>query len=324
MTKNAKSLRRPSTNVALRSRVALFRHFFLKPHLYAVSLARAGGTESPTAEALVSEAMSVFDKTKQALPCSRLALTAHEFGGLVSGRGSIASFLRSVPTEEKQEYAISVPTSCHAQKPFWSGGADKGANSSSSLSSAEKKRGSVRSYFNSDGANSVMKNVTANVVAATATSGVSNDHSTIVGGSLSTVLDGSGTRKTTPTSFMSGVIPATERESGDKGGEASCCAKCGKSIRADVMREHLDFHYAEGLQERYSQEVNVAGGMAAVNRTPDASKGSGSSSTRQVEKRKRDEGGRESTPSRSGVGRRASRAGNARPTTRIDSFFKPL
>lgn len=294
----------------------------MQTHLYPVSSARAGGTDSPTADSLVSEAMSIFDKTEQALPCSRLALTAHEFNGLVSGRGSIASFLRASPTEEKKEAAVSSDMSCQAQTPSWNGGVDKGGNNSRVSSSAGKKRGSVRSYFESDdGANAgVTEN--AAVAAATATNGLSRERTTVVGGSLSTVVDGRGASKTSTALSMSRVVPATMREGAEEGEEASSCPQCNKSIDAAMMREHLDFHFAEGLQERYSREGHVTGDMAAVGRTSGAS--NGSSSSKSVEKRRRDEGGRGSTPSRSGVGRRVSKTGGVRPTARIDSFFKPL
>lgn len=171
--------------------------------------------------------------------------------------------------------------------------------------------------------------------AVTAAAAESNSDSTVmvddsVPSSVEKVPRSTGEASLTSTMTSTVAVATTERE-GARGeavweGEGrSPCTKCGVLIEAGLMPEHLDFHYAQDLQNRYSREGDGARHSGNNSRTSAGNHltSSGSSSG---EKRKREEGaGRGSVAVGSGVGRRAStKASNVKPTRRIDSFFKPL
>ncbi|CAM9207140.1 unnamed protein product [Sphacelaria rigidula] len=280
-----------------------------------------GGTEAPSAEALVSEAMSVFDKTENTLPCNRLALTAHEFDSLVSGRGSIASFLRAAPTENKPAAATSSEMNSQEQLSSPSGEMNERCGTSTRSSPfSGKRRGSMHnSSENHGGGGALGAKMTTDAPAAVmaAAAGLTSESTVRVGDSESSSV-AKAPRSTGEASLMSTmtsavVVAATGREGawGEdvwEGEERSPCTKCGVFIEAGLMPEHLDFHYAQDLQQRYSREGDVARDRASISRTEE---GGGR--------------GRGSTAVGGGVGRRTStKAGNVGPTRRIDSFFKPL
>lgn len=301
---------------------------------------RTGGTEAPSAEALVSEAMSVFDKTKNTLPCNRLALTAHEFDSLVSGRGSIASFLRAAPTENKPAAATSSEMNSQEQLSSPSGEMNERCGTSTRSSPfSGKRRGSMHnSSENHGGGGALGAKMTTDAPAAVmaAAAGLTSESTVRVGDSESSSV-AKAPRSTGEASLMSTmtsavVVAATGREGawGEdvwEGEERSPCTKCGVFIEAGLMPEHLDFHYAQDLQQRYSREGDVARDRASISRTSAVNHGIGGGNS-SGEKRKREEGGgrgRGSTAVGGGVGRRTStKAGNVGPTRRIDSFFKPL
>ena len=232
-----------------------------------------GGGEPPTATALVSEAMATFAKTENALPCSRLALTAHDFSDLVSGRGSIASFLRS-----NSKPNVTTASNCGGG----SGGGGGGGGTSSP----------------------------AGVVDGV---GVGNEKGALSRGRTETSIDpqvfrssrseprSGDSSSSNSNSMEDSNNPVVEDATSRRRGEV--CPKCGETLAADEdLREHLDFHYAEGLQERYSREGDVARDMAAKTSGPGG-----------LLKRRRE-----------GNKGKAGKRGKGGPEGRkIDSFFKP-
>lgn len=198
--------------------------------------------------------MILFDKTESAMPCSRLALTAHEFGDLLLGRGSISAFLRAdVPPEG---VAPENPRSTVRLKRLSSRGAPE-----PSLTQVEGCDRSSSS--NADGF---------------------------------TAVKGSST--------CLGITPKREE----------ACSQCGVMISCEKMREHLDFHYAEGLQKRYARESDLG-------REQSARGGS-----RPTGKRSQHAGAaRAGEGIMGGRGKEKSRRRNddSSSSSRIDFFFKP-
>lgn len=236
------------------------------------------------AVSLVSEAMAIFAKTKDALPCSRLALTAHDFSGLVSGRGSIASFLRVLPSPSPSpEPAKSVPEAILAVD----SSRRRGSGRSLRKVGASRVGGEKTSFFN----------VGRSEVAAEPDSSISGGGSGDPGGG-----DGSGsvwggdTRPSHPAGGEHDKPPSSPLRPRDT------CPKCGKMLANEDLREHLDFHFAEGLQERYSREGGVAQDTA-----------SGMPDRGGVSKRRRTEMG----------GKRTKSHTKRQAAQRIDTFFKP-
>lgn len=236
------------------------------------------------AASLVSEAMAIFSKTKDALPCSRLALTAHEFSGLVSGRGSIASFLRVLPPPVElpsPEPVKSMPKATLVFGPSRQRGGDR------SLPDVEAN--GVGSEEN-DAFNTGRDEATAEPGSNSGGHGRSRGDSGSVWGS--------DTRRSHPAGGENDTPPPSLLRPG-----AKVCPKCGKMLaELEDLQEHLDFHYAEGLQERYAREGGVAREMApAMPDRGDVSK-----------RRRRDMGGKR------------TKSQTKRPAAeRIDAFFKP-
>lgn len=210
----------------------------------------------------MSEAMAVFAKTEQALPCSRLTLTAHEFSDLVSGRGSIASFLRT------------------ASKPAASRAPDWETSSKTTSLGPGKDRGSTSEACGGGAERDVERNLCRGRAEADPQDGRHNR--TISSEAVGKIGQLHRRKDTKPPSPQSGQKQ---------------CHKCGEVVAEGDLREHLDFHYAEGLQERYSREGDFARDMAKRKRP-----GEGGGAKRQTKQ----------------LGRRGSRS-----TARIDSFFKP-
>lgn len=256
------------------------------------------------AASLVSEAMTIFAKTKDALPCSRLALTAHEFSGLVSGRGSIASFLRVLPppVESPSPEAVkSVPKATLALDPSRRRGGD--------ISLPELVVSGVGGEQN-DVSNRGRGEVTTDPQGVRNFSGEPGSSSgngsdagggggdAGGGGGDSGSVWGSDTRRSHPAGDESEKPPSSPLRPGD-----NVCPKCEKMLAEEEdLQEHLDFHYAEGLQERYAREGGVAQGMAST-----------MSNRGEVSKRRRQEPG----------GKRAKSQTKRPAGQRIDSFFKP-
>lgn len=228
--------------------------------------------------------MTIFAKTDQALPCSRLALTAHEFSGLVSGQGSIASFLRTdsplpPPSPSSSQCAVSKTHFAEKNTVYRS-------TSGGSLFAADGGVGNT--IFEPDVGYS--EKADALIESGGSGSGSSSSSSSIsysAGGQLHRRGGGN---------FLS-LEPSGKQR----------CTKCGEVIAADEFSEHLDFHYAEGLQERYSREGQVAAEIVARVAMSGTVKGRG-----------RPEDDRGSKRQRKQPGRRDDGA-----TKRIDSFFKP-
>lgn len=238
------------------------------------------------AASLVSEAMAIFAKTKDTLPCSRLALTAHDFSGLVSGRGSIASFLRVLPplVESPSPQSVDVmPKVTPALDPSPRRGDGR------SLSGVEAS--GVEGGQNSCNSNRGRREATAEPGSSSSFNGSRGGGDN--GGDNGSVW-GSDTRRSRP----AGASHCHPRPG------AKVCPKCGKMLAEEEdLQEHLDFHYAEGLQERYAREGGVAQGAASV--VPDRGGGG-------VLKRRRDIRGKR------------MKSQTKRPAAeRIDAFFKP-
>ncbi|CAM9159339.1 unnamed protein product [Ectocarpus fasciculatus] len=251
-----------------------------------------GGGESPTTASLVSEAMAVFAKTENALPCSRLALTAHEFSGLVSGRGSIASFLRVLPPPPPPpQRPMPPPTS-----PFEKSGLKvvKPDAKEAFAVGPSGQAGGGRSLPEGDGGD-VSGRETAE--ASTGPREVPR-----VGSKDGSRIDRS--RNFRPSHLAGDACDESTAPSPLRPGHERC-PKCGQVLAPEYLQEHLDFHYAEGLQERYAREGDVARDMTA--RMSDR----GGPPT----KRKIQEAG----------GGKGARSQAKRPAAgrRIDSFFKP-
>lgn len=235
----------------------------------------AGGRDPPTVKALVLGAMTTFDKTEGALPCVRLALTAHDFCGLASGRGSIASFL-----------CASTPPPLEAPS----------CPEASSLTAREGSRESTGSSLKFEASR---RGGAENCLARGKVGAVNPQGETSDSSRLASVGDKDATR----------LQPEVGRSSPSPEAGKEECPKCGEAFLSEDLQEHLDFHYAEGLQERYSREGDVARDMARV-----TSAGGGGA------KRRRPGGGtavqRQTTQSR--------RSSSALPANRrIDNFFKP-
>lgn len=224
------------------------------------------------AASLVSQAMAIFAKTENALPCSRLALTAHDFSDLVSGRGSIASFLCA----NLKPRATAAPSG--------SGGGEGGGASSPAGVELVGGVGDEKGVLSRRGRTEAMADP------QDVRSPKSEPRSSTSSGGSSGMK---GSNNPTP---MAGDGAGSPRE--------GVCPKCGEAVGAgEDLREHLDFHYAEGLQERYSREGDVAGEMAARMSDPAG-----------LSKRRREgnkgKGGKK--------GKMEGRDGH-----KIDSFFKP-
>ncbi|CAM9285497.1 unnamed protein product [Scytosiphon promiscuus] len=243
--------------------------------------------EPPTTAALVTEAMALFTKTDNALPCSRLALTAHDFGGLVSGRGSIASFLRALPREEETQPA---PTPLESLRPdaatpsrraspvkYLDEGRDAGGERSVPGEEADLARGGED------------LGVSGRRLARAATDA---EERLRLGDRSSSSFERSDRVRSESSVARSPVRSGQQR-----------CPKCEKNLAPEEdLQEHLDFHYAEGLQERYAREGDVVRDMAA----------------------KTSDRGGASKRSRHDVGGKGSKGWSKRPAARrIDSFFKP-
>lgn len=215
---------------------------------------RAGGAEPPTSAALVSEAMGIFDKTEHAMPCYRLALTAHEFGSLVSGKGSISSFLRASPSSETKSH--------------------------------EKPDSSAQREISSSVANETL------VVA----SKTQDERCT------------NAERKNHEIETERGNSPPSHACSNES---EEICSQCGEILPIESLREHHDFHYAQGLQEQYTRELDIQREMAA-----------GTSNRSISNKRGRNDESKRGAQSVGGRGK-SGRLSNDSSTSRIDSFFKP-
>lgn len=241
------------------------------------SLDCTGGGEPPTATSLVSEAMAIFaKKTENALPCSRLALTAHDFSDLVSGRGSIASFLCA---NLKPQAATIVSSR--------SGGGGGGASSPAGAVVIAGDVGDEKGVLSRGRTEKAIDPQDVRLAkseprSSTSSGGGSNCSSSSMEGNNST--------------------PAAEDETRDPREEV--CPKCGETLAAEEdLQEHLDFHYAEGLQARYSREGDVARDMAARMSGPGG-----------LPKRRRE--------GNTGKGGKQGKV-RGREGRRIDSFFKP-
>lgn len=108
--------------------------------------------------------------------------------------------------------------------------------------------------------------------------------------------------------------PAIQPIHGD--GKKQVCEKCGVCVADGGMSEHLDFHYAEGLQEIYAREGDDARDMQDR---------ASESSSRSDGKRKRGVGETSSSSTSTSTrsrGRRTTNPSDGRSTTRIDSFFR--
>lgn len=241
-------------------------------------------------ESLLSEAMAIFAKTEQALPCSRLALTAHDFTGLVSGRGSIASFLRvssppspllpsAPPTRRTSLFRSRTSEPLESNIPVRVESPFGGGRSSSSEVPARLSGRDGGVNVGSD------QKETQSPRLGRSEPELDDDRGDIIGDWLK-----SGDAKMEPSGRERDPVSARMGKDGGKG-----CPKCGAKVAAAEMQEHLDFHYAEGLQERYSREGNVAREMEVKRKKPEA----GDWEAKQ--RRRRQEGS---------------------ATTRIDSFFK--
>lgn len=242
-----------------------------------------GGRDPPTAEALVLGAMATFDKTEGALPCVRLALTAHEFGGLASGRGSIASFLSGSATPPLEAPHRSEASSQTAQE-----------------GSREGSRESTGSPLELLALDAIGRESAGNCVTRGKVGAVDPQGGAINKYRLASAGD-TDTSRLPSEAGRSSPSPEAGKER---------CPKCGEAFLPGDLQEHLDFHYAEGLQERYAREGDVARDMARV-----ISSGGGGA------KRRRPEGEtaaqRQTTQSRRGPS-------SALPANRrIDNFFKP-
>ena len=232
------------------------------------------------------EAMSVFEKTENALPCSRIALTAHDFVGLVSGRGSIASFLRVSPLKCVPPPSGGSPvceTACARTAASNGSKCEGGSLSDSARHVDDECDGSVGSRaseaLSPEGA----------VGRGDGGSGSESSRSGDVGRSRCE---------------RNMEIPSTEPNK-------EPCPNCGEPIAPDKLPEHLDFHYAQGLQERYTREGHVAADIAARAPSSEAAK-------RRIAEDQRG-------PTRRPKAKKHSprRGSNGGATTRIDSFFKP-
>lgn len=218
--------------------------------------------------------MAVFAKTENALPCSRLALTAHDFSDLVSGRGSIASFL----------CANLRPTAAIESRCGGGGGGEEGGSASSPASSP----------------------------AGGVVSGVGDEKGVFSRGRTETTTEPRDAREPRSNTSSGGSSslkggknhsPSAENETRSPRKAGEVCPKCGETLAGEEdLREHLDFHYAEGLQERYSREGDVARDMAA---------------------RMSDPGGLSKRRREGNKGKGGKRGKGGREGPRIDSFFKP-
>ena len=236
-----------------------------------------GGRDPPTVEALVLGAMATFDKTEGALPCVRLALTAHDFACLASGRGSIASFLCASATPPFEAPSRSEGSAQMAREDF-----RESTGSSFELASDASGKGGVGNCV-----------TTGMMRAINAQAGTSN----------SSRLASAGDKDSSRLPSMVG------RSSPSPEAGKEQCPKCGEAFLSGDLQEHLDFHYAEGLQERYAREGDVAGDMAKL-----ASAGGGGAKRRRPE-------GRTAARRQTTQSRRSSSALLA--NRRIDNFFKP-
>lgn len=174
-------------------------------------------------------AMATFDKTEGALPCVRLALTAHDFGGLASGRGSIASFLcasATPPLEAPRCSGASYQTAREGSR-----------ESTGSLASETSGRGGVGNCAPRGSVGTVDPQ-----------HGTSNRHWFASAGQKD----------------ASRLPPEAGRMSPSPEVRKDDCPKCGKAFLSGDLQEHLDFHYAEELQGRYAREGDVARDMAKV------------------------------------------------------------
>lgn len=220
--------------------------------------------------------MAVFSKTDQALPCSRLALTVHDFRSLALGRGSIASFLCASPPP------LLLPVDLPATK--------TSRITATDTEGAEKGRG----WSSEEGCN-VGGGLEYDIRTGQAGKGPKyfgnrNNNCNRSG------EDGQLRRKGDEVFPL--LNPGEER-----------CPECGGAVVVEYLQEHFDFHYAEGLQERYSREGDVAGDMAA--RVSDGG-----------EVKRRLEVGREvKRPPKRPMTQSGQK--DARSTSLIDSFFKP-
>lgn len=273
----------PNGRVFYRCNVVAFDVFASRPPARPC----AGGGEPPTAESLVSEAMGIFSKTGQALPCSRLALTVHDFNALVTGRGSIASFLRASPPPAAK-VASQLETSDVAKVKFPGKGAVGGL--SPEIDGGLLRGGSVKP-----------RNRHTGQVKAGPHGGDGNDSRTGSSGYTGPVHHHD----------EGGHLIATSSESeSDSEVLRKKCPKCGVTVAAESLPEHLDFHYAEGLQASYTREEDIDRDKAA--RALDGG----------VVKRGKPEGDKGGAKRRRET-KQSGRTGQNHVAARIDSFFKP-
>lgn len=233
----------------------------------------------------MSEAMAIFAKTKDALPCNRLALTAHDFNALVSGRGSIASFLRVLPSPVESpspELVKFVPKATLAVDSSRRKGGRSLPEGGASGVGGEKI-----SFF------SVGQGEAAAEPDSSSSGGGGSGGECNIGS-----VWGSDTKRSYPAGGEQEKPPSSPRRPRD-----TVCPKCGKMLaKEEDLREHLDFHYAEALQERYTREGGAAQGTASV-----------MSDRGGVSKRRRHE-----------MGGKRTKSHTKRPAAeRIDAFFKP-
>lgn len=222
------------------------------------------------------------------MPCSRLALTAHEFSGLVSGRGSISSFLRA-PLFTPKTPCSGTPPGCAVVNNSFCGGEN--------LSSPPR---AIAEKTSKDGSDRFL--VGQMNVGETLSQACASGRNSSSGSSKSNLLDAHGGGQPPPLAFSCKVGEET-------------CEKCGETVAMDMLREHLDFHYAEELQERYSREGYVAGDIATRN----------SHSSNSAAKRSREGGGDRRATNSSSSGRRAKpgRRTDVCSMPPIYKFFKP-
>lgn len=195
--------------------------------------------------------MAVFAKTDNALPCSRLALTAHEFSGLVSGRGSIASFLRVLPPPPQQPQQPMPPPTSPLEK-----------SSSKGVKPNAKEALAVGPSGQAGGGRSLPEGDDEDVPGKE-TAEASTDPREVprVGSKDGSRVDRS--RNFQPSSHLAGAARDERTAPSPLRPGYERCLKCGKVLAPEDLQEHLDFHYAEGLQERYTREGDVARDMGA-------------------------------------------------------------
>lgn len=245
--------------------------------------------------------MALFTKTDDALPCSRLALTAHEFNSLVSGRGSISSFLRVIPRRDETSPA-KAPHESPSSDPA------KPRHKASTVKYLDEREASGGTSLPQEVVEGVRggedRDVSSRRLGRAATdpqdpSSCGSRSSSSCGGD-----GGSGSSKCVGRDAERSHRARSDGEARSplRSGQQRC-PKCERNLAAgEDLQEHLDFHYAEGLQERYAREGDVARDMAA---------------------RMSDRGGISKRPRHDAASKGSKSLSKRQAGRRIDSFFKP-